>query len=83
MGFFGFIIIIILAVFFILLSFVGNILRLIFGLGRSAGNQRRQSEQTANSKESLRSPSKKVFAKDDGEYVDFEEIKEDQPEKDR
>ena len=84
----GFLFIIIIAVIIIGLTIVGSVLRAIFGLGRRSTTrtynggttQRKQShasdmddEETIYEKETLRH--KKIFADDEGEYVDFEEIK--------
>ncbi len=87
--FLAFIFIIIIAVLLIGLSLVGSVIRAIFGLGRrpsaaSAGRaqsngprnatREREEERVASSSEGGRSH-KKIFTKEDGEYVDFEEIK--------
>lgn len=91
---FGFILIIIIAVFIIGVSIIGSILRAVFGFGRRStsnthtyttaserqqqqNSQKREEEEeniTENDFQSRRH--KKIFAKDEGEYVDFEEIKE-------
>ncbi len=67
------------------LSIVGSIVRSIFGLGRrpSSANQSqsgrqtytRNEQETPNAKASTSPTHKKIFADDEGEYVDFEEIK--------
>lgn len=84
----GFLFIIILAVIIIGLTIVGSVLRAIFGLGRhsttntynSNSAQRKQyhasdmdDEEIISGKEASRH--KKIFSDDEGEYVDFEEIK--------
>lgn len=86
----GFLFIIIIAVIIIGLTIVGSVLRAIFGLGRrsttqtyTSGSTRRkqyhasdmdvEDEEIISEKEALRH--KKIFSDDEGEYVDFEEIK--------
>lgn len=100
---FGFILIIIIAVFVIGLSLISSVLRSIFGLGRrmssgsnqqngrsyqykggysAQGNQQDSSSQTYQDNtyhegnSSKTEKKKKLFSKDDGEYVDYEEIKD-------
>lgn len=86
----GFLFIIIIAVIIIGLTIVGSVLRAIFGLGRrstthtynNGSTQRKHyhasdmdmdDEETISEKETSRH--KKIFSDDEGEYVDFEEIK--------
>lgn len=88
----AFFLIIIVAVFVMALAAIGNILRSIFGLGRRSnaqdhGQQQRQytsSQQNTHHTQSNdgthhKDNSKKqgkIFTEDEGEYVDFEEIKD-------
>jgi hypothetical protein len=54
------------------LMFVGNILKAFFSTGhhnKPSGQSQQETDKPAQ---------KKVFEEDDGEYVDFEEIKDDQ-----
>lgn len=87
LGLFFFIIIIVLV---IGLSLIRGVLRLFFGFGRRTTSQNSQQNRTyqgsyrRNEKESYNndSPSqahnrKKIFDDDEGEYVDFEEVKDD------
>lgn len=90
--FLGFLFIIIIAVLIIGVSIVGSVLRAIFGFGRrststhtytTSGERRQQNSQTQREEEIYDAEEniqpkkhKKIFAKDEGEYVDFEEIKE-------
>lgn len=75
------------------LSIVGAVFRAIFGIGRRSpkrnGNYTNPHESTYNpyggeqhTESNPNTPSsdkhKKIFAKDEGEYVDFEEVKQDQ-----
>lgn len=76
----GFLFIIILAVLIIGLSIIGSVVRGIFRLGNGA---RRTSDTTTNNNHTaqpeepeIRPKRKKIFAEDEGEYVEFEEIKE-------
>lgn len=83
-GFLGFIFILIIFIVLIALAFLGNIVRSIFGLGRRAPKQY-NGEKTASSNTNGHSSSqettappinkKKIFADDEGEYVEFEEVK--------
>ena len=86
-GFLGFIIILAFIIIFIVLAFLGNIIRSIFGLGRRApkhfyGENTTSSTDNQDSYTSTQSTTtsssngkKKIFADDEGEYVEFEEIK--------
>lgn len=86
----GFLFFFILIILIIGLALLAKIVRSVFGLGRKMTNQTRTSNKT-NSQETTNSdnfhnhhanPSKytqerkKIFDKDEGEYIDFEEIKE-------
>ncbi len=81
----GFLFLILIAILFIGLSIIGTVLRSIFGLGgrRSSGTYRNENgnNQSASSHEETArkettNPRKKLFSQDEGEYVDFEEIKD-------
>ena len=87
LGLFFFIIIIVLV---IGLSLIRGVLRLIFGFGLRTTSQNSQQNRTyqdsyrRNEKESYNNDSssqahnrKKIFDDDEGEYVDFEEVKDD------
>lgn len=75
----GFLFIIILAVLIIGLSIIGSVVRSIFRLGNvarrtpdnSTGNDTAQPEEPE-----IRPKRKKIFTEDEGEYVEFEEVKE-------
>ena len=75
---FGFFIFIIILVIVFGLSIISGILRLLFGIGRKAGFHSTSfgGEEPAHKAEP-EPKHKKIFDKDDGEYVEFEEIKED------
>ncbi|WP_321519961.1 DUF4834 family protein [uncultured Bacteroides sp.] len=74
-GLFFFIIILVLV---IGLSIVSGILRFIFGIGRKAGFHSSSFGGEEPAQKAEPEPKhKKIFDKDDGEYVDYEEIKED------
>lgn len=69
---------------FILLAGVGivnSIFRLFFGKRRATGYDPRDGKRQEGGNrwggESSTSTSKKVFSDDDGEYIDFEEIKDE------
>ena len=82
----GFLFVIIVVILVIGLSIIGTVLRTIFGLGGkrrysySGGQQQNSSSQTDEGTTSegndIHRKHKKLFSKDEGEYVDFEEIKE-------
>lgn len=75
LGFFFFIIILVLV---LGLSIIGGVLRFIFGFGRKSAQRAGSYYENEANKESEEQPAKKkIFDKEDGEYVDFEEIKED------
>ena len=86
-GFLGFILILVFVIIFIVLAFLGNIIRSIFGFGRrtpkhfygenttsSSDNQDNYSS-TQSTTTSSANGKKKIFADDEGEYVEFEEVK--------
>ena len=84
--FFGFLFIIILAILLIGLSIIGTVVRKLFGLGGRgysfSGNRQpgyAPDEETGTGSRTTSSPDrrKKLFSQDEGEYVDFEEIKEE------
>jgi mannose/fructose/N-acetylgalactosamine-specific phosphotransferase system component IIC len=87
---FGFIFIILISVLVIGLSIVGNILRLLFGFGRKSsanttkagpGSAYRYQSTEKREQENMRAQSdadakhKKIFGEDEGEYIDYEEVK--------
>ena len=82
----AFFLIIIVAIFVMALAAIGSILRSIFGLGRKSNGQQRkytttqQNDGTTQSKEDdnkdIHKKQGKIFTEDEGEYVDFEEIKD-------
>lgn len=80
-GFLGFILLFIFLIIIIALALIGNIARMIFGLGRRTPKQyNRQSETNASASENQASGNstatnkKKIFGEDEGEYVEYEEI---------
>ena len=87
LGFLGFIVILIIFIVFIALAFLGNIVRSIFGLGRRApkhfyGDKADTSSETSNNQTtnqgttaSSTAGKKKIFSDEEGEYVEFEEVK--------
>ncbi|MDR0537766.1 MAG: DUF4834 family protein [Tannerellaceae bacterium] len=62
----------ILLIFLLGFSFVRTILRFLFGTGSSNNSQRKQQQKTSKRP----TPHKKIFNKDEGEYVDYEEVKD-------
>ena len=81
-GLLGFILLFVLFIMIIVLTLLGNIVRMIFGLGKRTpkefngqnNNDYRTDEQTNDSNNST-TGKKKIFGDDEGEYVEFEEIK--------
>ena len=83
-GFLGFILILIIVIVLIVIAFLGNIVRSIFGWGKRApkhfyGEKTSTSETGSNYTSTQNSSSsngkKKIFSDDEGEYVEFEEVK--------
>ena len=82
-GFLGFILILLLVIVLLAFSLLGNLLRFVFGLGRSTPKQynntysysEKNTQETGTTSVSQeKTEKKKIFNKDDGEYVEFEEI---------
>ena len=70
----GLIFIFIIAIFIIGVSVIGGILRAIFGFGRRS-RPTPHTYEVCNTEENIHPRKhKKIFTKDEGEYVDFEEI---------
>ena len=76
-GFLGFIVILVFIIIFIVLAFLGNIIRSIFGLGRRVPKHFTSNSYSADQSATTSSTNgkKKIFADDEGEYVEFEEVK--------
>ena len=82
-GLLGFILLFIFLIIIIVLSLLGNIVRMIFGFGKRTPKQFNRKNNDANNyntdqqtKDSSSSTGKKkIFGDDEGEYVEFEEIK--------
>ncbi|MCI5663911.1 MAG: DUF4834 family protein [Mediterranea sp.] len=79
----GFLFIIILVILIIGLSILGSVVRFLFGARRrqvrphTYARTSEKREDTVNTEEGeLHINRKKIFGKDEGEYVDFEEINE-------
>lgn len=83
-SFLGFILIFVLIIIFFGLSIIGSVLRTLFGFGRrssstnngSAENRSNQSQRNKRA-DNASSKRKKIFEEDEGEYVEFEEVKKD------
>lgn len=78
MSILGFIFFIIVAVFVIGFSVIANILRALFGQPkRTTSSSQKANPAGSEKKKETSAPQKrkKVFDKDEGEYVDYEEIK--------
>lgn len=87
MSIFGLIFFFSLFVLLVGLSLLGSIFRFLFGLGRktNAGPRHKEEAYGWTGKEARQTTSsskpvtrKKIFGEDEGEYVDFEEIKDEQ-----
>lgn len=86
-GFLGFIFILIIFIVLIVLAFLGNIVRSIFGWGKrapkhfygektaSTGTESNYTSTQGTNPPSSSNGKKKIFADDEGEYVEFEEVK--------
>lgn len=81
----GFFLIILALVLVVGFSIINGILRLLFGFGRKRNYQRNtgtghsagQNKETVQNNDQDQTAHKKIFDEDEGEYVDFEEVKED------
>jgi len=77
----GFVIIVFLVVIFLILKICLSILKgsmKIFRMGRSNTNARQDSRRYQDSRNSTDNPNpQKKFSKDEGKYIDYEEIKEE------
>ena len=76
-GFLGFILIFILLIVFVGIALLGNLVRAIFGLGKLTpkpiqGDTYQTSQQQTTS--SSNSTKKKIFAENEGDYVEYEEV---------
>lgn len=79
----GFLFIIIIAILLIGLSIVGTVIRSIFGFWGHRSSKSHQDHSSDFSQKKTKpddnttySKRKKLFSEDEGEYVDFEEIKD-------
>ena len=82
-GILGFILILLLVIVLFAFALLGNLLRFIFGLGKRTPKQYHNpySNSQSNAQDfkttsfsQEKTERKKIFDKDDGEYVEFEEI---------
>lgn len=83
-SFLGFILIFVLIIILFGLSIIGSVLRTLFGFGRrnsstnSGSGESRSNQSQRNTKaDNASSKRKKIFEEDEGEYVEFEEVKKD------
>lgn len=78
-GIFGFFFIIIIIILVFGISIISGVLRLLFGFGRKTtrNSNNHQSGQQEKPQSTSSPKHKKIFDKEDGEYVDFEEVKDD------
>lgn len=72
----GFLFIIILAVLIIGLSIIGSVVRGIFRLGNGVRRSTPNNHTAQSEEPEIRPKRKKIFTEDEGEYVEFEEVKE-------
>lgn len=75
-GFLGFILIFILVIVFVVIALLGNMIRAIFGIGKRAPKQYHETshQTTQQASPSSNYGKKKIFAEDEGEYVEYEEV---------
>ena len=71
---------IIIIIFIVGVSIIRQILRALFGLGRKRFD-REERQNTSTPDNTAFHHKKKIYSKDEGEYIDFEEIKEDKDKK--
>ncbi|MDO5571911.1 MAG: DUF4834 family protein [Bacteroidales bacterium] len=62
---------------------LGGIYKLFFGSPANRANRKRQEDQRPNHWQSAEKKKEKIFSQDEGEYIDFEEIKDDKKETDK
>lgn len=82
-GILGFILILLLVIVLFAFALLGNLLRFVFGLGKrtpkyynnQTSSNKNNEEYVSESVTQNKTERKKIFDKDDGEYVEFEEIK--------
>lgn len=78
---FGFLFIILIVVFLFGVSIISSIFKALFGFGKRSSASSRQDtgkQQSAHAENmNQESKKKKLFDDDEGEYVDFEEVKQD------
>jgi Na+-transporting methylmalonyl-CoA/oxaloacetate decarboxylase gamma subunit len=82
-GLLGFILLFVLFIVIIVLTLLGNIVRMIFGFGKRTpkqfnghkNNANDYTNQQTNDSNNSTSGKKKIFGDDEGEYVEFEEVK--------
>lgn len=81
MPIFGFILFVLLFIFVFGFSIIAGIVKAIFGIGRNKPANGRDKGSQSNNREYPQSDDtdkrKKIFDKNEGEYVDYEEIKDD------
>lgn len=89
MSIFGFFFFIVITILILGVSVIAGILRAIFGFGkrRSTSQQQQQQQQQDNAahtqrphqtiNDAPRKAHKKIFDKNEGEYVEFEEVKDE------
>ena len=75
-GFLGFILIFILLIVFVVIALLGNLVRTIFGIGKRTPKHVHEetSQTTQQASSTTHSGKKKIFAEDEGEYVEYEEV---------
>lgn len=82
-GFIGFILIFILIIVLFFITLLGNLVRTIFGLGRRSPKHFYEDKTSSTHNNNYTSTQdtrqatgkKKIFSDDEGEYIDFEEVK--------
>lgn len=84
-GIIGFVLIFILLIVIFIFALLGNLIRSIFKIGKRTpqqySNSQKSSSQTTGNYSSTQNPAtasnngkKKIFAEDEGEYVEYEEV---------
>ena len=73
LGFLLFIVVLVLVIGLMVISFVLNFIRSIFGFGKRGASSNQQSESAENYS-GFKAPRPKIFDKKEGEYVEYEEV---------
>ncbi|MGL4519750.1 MAG: DUF4834 family protein [Phocaeicola sp.] len=80
LGFLGFIVVFFLLILIMGITILSRVVKALFGFGRKSSEQQQSYNSTKQEERSSETSSKdgnkkKIFTQEEGEYVDFEEVK--------